>query len=375
MSDKRDYYEILGVSKGASKDEIKKAYRKLALKYHPDRNPDNKDAEAKFKEASEAADVLLDDSKKSKYDQFGHAGMNAGFGSGGFSSDFSDIFSDIFGGSGFGGFSDIFGGGRSRRSGGTQGSDLRISLQIKFEDACFGVEKEVQIKRQVECQDCSGSGAKKGSGLQNCSVCQGVGEIRRQQGFFMMSQTCRNCSGSGQVVKDPCGACTGAGVLYKQSRLKIKIPAGIDNDQRLRLTGEGNSGTRGAPSGDLYVDVSVDAHEFFQREEYNIHSLVPITFSQAALGVEVEIPTLSGRVSLKVPAGTQSGKKMRLKNKGVTRLDGSGIGDQIITISVETPTKLTTDQKKIFEELAQLEHKNTHPISKGFFEKVKDFFH
>jgi molecular chaperone DnaJ len=380
MSTKRDYYEVLGVTKSSSKEDIKKAYRKLAMQYHPDRNPDNKEAEAKFKEASVAAEILLDDNKRARYDQMGHAGfeqggMGGGF-QGGFNGDFGDlgdIFGDIFG--------DILGGGRRRGGGGgrgrsraTVGDDLQVNLSLNFSEAAFGIEKEISIQRSVECETCSGSGAKKGSGPTTCDFCQGVGEIRRQQGFFMMSQTCPKCHGSGQMIKDPCGTCHGSGKKKKKSSLMVKVPAGIDQGQRLKLSGEGDAGSHGGPSGDLYVLISIDEHEFFKREGFDVLCDVPVSFSQAALGAEVEVPTVNGRVSLSIPAGTQSGKKMRLKNKGIAKLGGYGLGDQIINIQVETPTKLSKEQRDLFVRLAELEQTSSNPLSKGFFEKVKNIF-
>ena len=376
---KRDYYEVLGVDKGADKDTIKKSYRKLAMKYHPDRNPDNKEAEAKFKEASEAASILLDDDKKRRYDQFGHAGVDGqagGFGGGfeGFEgfSDLGDIFGDIFG--------DILGGGGRRRGGrrsrARAGADLQMVLDVDFEEAVFGAEKEIEIGRNIGCDVCDGSGAKPGTSPQTCDMCHGHGEIRRQQGFFTMSQTCPKCSGSGQVIVDKCVKCHGRGAVKKSTKLSVKLPAGIDDGQRLKLSGEGDAGIHGGPSGDLYVLIRIKEHEFFERDGFDIHCDIPISFSQAALGAEIEVPTLSGRVSVKIPAGTQSGKRMRLKAKGVAKLGGYGFGDQILGITVETPTKLSTEQRELFDQLAELEEKHSHtsPMSKGFFDKVKDFF-
>ncbi len=354
MSGKRDYYEILGVAKSASKDEIKKAYRKLALKYHPDRNSSDPEAETKFKEATEAADVLLNEQKRQAYDQFGHAGVDSQAGAGGFNSaDFGDIFGDIFG--------DFLGGNR-RRSGGRargarQGEDLQMVVDVSFEEAAFGVEKEISLTRQQ---------VKEGTTPQTCRHCQGTGEIRRQQGFFTFAQTCPYCQGQGVMVQRE----------SKQVRLSVKVPAGIDTDQRLKLTGEGNPGIGGGPAGDLYVVVRVKNHEIFDRDGSDIYCDVPISFSQAALGAEVEVPTLGGKVKVKIPEGTQSGKKMRLKGKGITRLGGYGMGDQIIHLNVETPTQLGAEQRELFSRLAELESTQvqTNPISQGFFEKVKNLF-
>ena len=361
---KRDYYEILGVTKSTSKDDIKKAYRKLAMQFHPDRNPGNKEAEAKFKEASEAADVLLNDEKKQRYDQFGHAGVDGqgygGGGAGGFQDfgDLGDIFGDIFG--------DFLGGGGgsgrgkrrgSARGGGRKGDDLEGSVTITFKEAAFGCEKEISISRDV---------LKEGTSPQPCTTCNGAGEIRRQQGFFVMSQTCYTCGGIGEIVQ----------TTRKKSTLNVKIPAGIDHGQRLRLSGEGQPGSKGAPGGDLYVLVNVQEHELFVRDEYDVHCEVPISFSQAALGDEIEVPTLGGKVLLNVKPGTQSGQKQRLRGKGISRLDGRGIGDQIVTIKVETPTSLTPEQKEIFKKLSESEkaHQHSNPMSKGFFEKMKNLF-
>ncbi|MCB9060741.1 MAG: molecular chaperone DnaJ [Halobacteriovoraceae bacterium] len=371
---KRDYYEVLGVSKSADKNTIKKAYRKLAMQYHPDRNPDNKEAEAKFKEASEAAEILLDDDKRRKYDQFGHAGVNGqagGFGQGGFS-DFGDIFSDIFGG----GFEDIFGGGRRRggRSRARAGSDLQMQLNVSFKDAAFGIERKIEITRNISCKTCNGSGAKAGSSPVSCDMCHGTGEIRRQQGFFTMASTCPKCHGAGEMIKDPCGTCHGQGVTKKKVELEVSIPAGIDHGQRLKLSGEGDAGQNGGPSGDLYVVVAIEDDEFFQRDGFDVYCKVPISFSQAALGADIEVPTLDGKVEVKISEGTQSGRKMRLKGKGITKLGGYGKGDQIIEVHVETPTKLSSEQREIFQKLSDMEHVKSNPMSKGFFDKVRDLF-
>jgi len=366
---KRDYYETLGVEKSASKDEIKKAYRKQALKYHPDRNPDNAEAEEKFKEASEAADVLLNDEKKQRYDQFGHAGVDGqqGFGGGGAGDfgDLGDIFGDIFG--------DFLGGNRRRggRSSGRPGNDLQMAVDLTFEEAAFGVEKEVGVNKFVKCDPCNGSGGKSNT----CDMCQGMGEVRRQQGFFTMASSCPKCQGAGRMITDPCSSCHGQGRMKKKVDLAVKVPAGIDAGQRLKLSQEGDSGLNGGHTGDLYVVVNIKEHEFFERDAFDIHCKVPINFSQAALGADLEVPTLSGKVSVKVPAGTQSGKKMRLKGKGIQKLGGYGIGDQILTVHVETPTKLTSEQREIFERLAGMEEVGCNPMSRGFFDRVKDLFH
>jgi molecular chaperone DnaJ len=383
MSAKRDYYEVLGISKSASKDEIKKAYRKLAMQHHPDKNPGNAESEAKFKEASHAADILMDDQKRQMYDRVGHAaeqgGGGGGFG-GGFQGGqdfgdlgdiFGDIFGDILGGQRRGGG----GGGRGRsRSRAMAGDDLQTEMFVAFDEAAFGVEKEIQITRSCQCETCSGTGAKKGSGPVTCETCHGHGEIRRQQGFFTIAQPCPRCHGSGQMIKDPCETCSGRGRNKKREKLSVKVPAGIDEGQRLKLSGQGDSGSNGGPAGDLYVMIHLQEHEFFKREEYDVLCEVPISFSQAALGSEIEVPTLGGRVSMKVPEGTQSGQKMKLRNKGITKLGGYGFGDQIITIHVETPTKLSKEQKEIFKQMQELEQNSSNPMTKGFFDRVKELF-
>lgn len=383
MSTQRDLYEVLGVARTASKDEIKKAYRKLAMQFHPDKNPGNKEAEAKFKEASHAADVLLDDQKRKMYDQFGHDGAQMGGGPGGFSGGFSgdfgdlgdifgDIFGDILGGGGGRGRGGARGGGRRTRA--QMGEDLQTEMTVTFEEAAFGVEKEIQIGRSVTCGDCHGSGAKKGSGPATCDMCHGHGEVRRQQGFFTIAQTCPKCHGAGQMIKDPCETCHGRGRTKKKEKLSVKIPAGIDEGQRLKLSGQGDSGLHGGPSGDLYVLIHLEPHEFFKRDEFDVLCEVPISFSQAALGTEIEVPTLGGRVSMKIPEGIQSGQKMKLRHKGITKLGGSGFGDQIITIHVETPSKLSKEQRELFGRLAELEQNSSNPMTKGFFERVRELF-
>ena len=376
MSAKRDYYEILGVQKTTSKEDIKKAYRKLAMQYHPDKNPGNAEAEAKFKEASEAAEVLLDEEKKAKYDQFGHAGVSGqgGFGSGGFQQgdfgDFSDIFGDIFG--------DMLGGGRGRGRGGRRntgrpGDDLQMGIDLDFSEAAFGCEKTISLTKNIKCDTCNGTGAKAGSIPTTCDYCHGHGEVRRQQGFFTVSSTCPKCNGSGQMIKDPCGSCHGQGKKKKKVDLQVKVPAGIDQGQRLKLSNEGDAGSNGGPNGDLYVVINIKKHDIFERDEFDVHCTVPISFSKAALGTELEVPTLTGKVALKIPAGTQSGVKMRLKGKGIQRLGGYGQGDQIVTVHVETPTKLSSEQKDLFQRLADLDD-TSNPMSRGFFDKVKDLF-
>lgn len=381
MSDKRDYYEVLGIAKTATKDEIKKAYRKLAMQYHPDKNPGNAEAEAKFKEASHAADILMDDQKRSMYDRMGHSAEQGGMGGGGFQGGFSgdfgdlgDIFGDIFG--------DILGGQRGGRGGGRRGGraraqagdDLQTEIFVKFEEAAFGVEKEIHINRSVGCGDCHGTGAKKGTAPTTCDMCHGHGEVRRQQGFFTIAQPCPKCHGTGQMIKEACETCHGRGRNKKRDKLSVKVPAGIDEGQRLKLSGQGDAGLHGGPAGDLFVLVHLEEHEFFKRDEYDVICEVPISFSQAALGTDIEVPTLGGRVSMKIPEGTQSGQKMKLRNKGITKLGGYGFGDQIITIHVETPTKLSKEQRELFARLSELEQNSSNPMTKGFFERVRELF-
>ena len=381
MSEKRDYYEVLGIAKTATKDEIKKAYRKLAMQYHPDKNPGNAEAEAKFKEASHAADILMDDQKRAMYDRMGHSAEQGGMGGGGFQGggfsgdfgDLGDIFGDIFG--------DILGGQRGGRGGGRRGrsraqagDDLQTEIFVKFEEAAFGVEKEIHINRSVACGDCHGSGAKKGTSPTTCDMCHGHGEVRRQQGFFTIAQPCPKCHGPGQMIKEVCETCSGRGRNKKREKLSVKVPAGIDEGQRLKLSGQGDAGLHGGPSGDLFVLIHLEEHEFFKRDEYDVLCEVPISFSQAALGTDIEVPTLGGRVSMKIPEGTQSGQKMKLRNKGITKLGGYGFGDQIITIHVETPTKLNKEQRELFSRLSELEQNSSNPMTKGFFERVRELF-
>ena len=370
---KRDYYDVLGVSQGASKEELKKAYRKLALKYHPDKNPGNHEAEAKFKEASEAAEVLLNDEKRRAYDQFGHSGVDVqgGFGQGDFA-DLGDLFGDLFG--------DIFGGGGRRggrrRDAVQPGDDLQVTLSATFMEAAFGAEKKISINRHIKCESCNGTGGRNGATPVRCNMCGGTGQIRRQQGFFTVATTCSKCQGSGEMVEDPCPDCYGKGRKHKKVNLSVSLPPGIDSGQRLKLSGEGDVGLRGARSGDLYVLVDVEPHELFERDGFDIHCMVPVSFSQAALGAKIEVPTLSGKVEVSLPEGTQSGRKMRLKEKGIPRLGGHGFGDQILTIQLETPVRLTEQQREFFRGLAELEGRHAgHPISQSFFDKVKNIFY
>ncbi|WP_313619336.1 molecular chaperone DnaJ [Pantoea septica] len=366
---KSDYYEILGVSKSADEREIKKAYKRLAMKFHPDRNPGDKEAEAKFKEVKEAYEILTDAQKRAAYDQYGHAAFEqGGMGGGG------------FGGGGFGGggadFSDIFGGGRRQRA--ARGADLRYNMELTLEEAVRGVTKEIRIPTLQECDVCHGSGAKAGSQPQTCPTCHGAGQVQMRQGFFTVQQACPTCHGRGSVIKDPCNACHGHGRVEKSKTLSVKIPAGVDTGDRIRLSGEGEAGEQGAPAGDLYVQVSVKKHPIFEREDNNLYCEVPINFAMAALGGEIEVPTLDGRVKLKVPAETQTGKLFRMRGKGVKSVRGGAVGDLLCRVVVETPVNLNEKQKKLLRDLEESfggpTGENNSPRSKSFFDGVKKFF-
>jgi molecular chaperone DnaJ len=370
---KRDYYEVLGVDKNTDDKDIKKAYRRVAMKYHPDRNPDDPDADHKFKEATEAYDILMDAEKRAAYDRFGHAGVDpsmgggGGFGGGG---NFSDIFGDVFG--------DIFGGGGGRGRGGPQrGSDLRYTLDITLEDAVKGTTVEIRVPSLSACEKCDGSGAKKGSSPVTCGTCGGAGQVRMQQGLFQVQQTCPTCRGRGKTITDPCNACHGQGRVEKTRTLSVKVPPGVDTGDRIRLSGEGEAGPDGGPPGDLFVQMSVRQHNIFERDGKNLYCEVPITFVAAALGGELEVPTLDGRVKLKIPAETQTGKLFRLRGKGVKPVRGGSVGDLLCRAVVETPVKLNKRQKALLEQFQESLGEGGHaqsPRQTSWFEGVKSFF-
>jgi molecular chaperone DnaJ len=374
---KRDFYEILGVAKNASDEDIKKAYRKLAMKYHPDRNPDSKGAEEKFKEAKEAYEMLSDAGKREAYDRYGHAGvdpnMGGGAGGAGFGG-FSDAFGDIFG--------DIFGqqGGRGGRGAGPQvyrGADLRYNLEITLEQAAHGYDTTIRVPSWDECETCHGSGAKPGTSPTTCGTCGGQGQVRMQQGFFSIQQTCPKCHGTGKVIPTPCPSCSGAGRIKKNKTLEVKIPAGIDDGMRIRSSGNGEPGMNGGPSGDLYVEIRIKQHAVFQRDGDDLHCEIPVSFAKAALGGEIEVPTLNGKASFTLPEGTQSGKTFRLRGKGIKGVRSGYAGDLFCHVVVETPVKLTDRQRELLQEFDQLmtaggaKHS---PHSKSWKDKVKEFF-
>ena len=380
---KRDYYEVLGVSKTATQDELKKAYRKLARKYHPDLNKDNEEAAEKFKECNEAYSVLSDDQKRAQYDQFGHAafenggmGGGGGFGgAGGFGgfggSGMEDIFDMFFGGQGGRG-------GNRPKSGPQRGADLRFDLEITFEEAAFGLEKEINLYRDETCDHCHGEGAEPGSKVESCPECNGTGYVRFTQntmfGQMVNERPCSRCKGEGKIISEPCKECRGKGTVKRNKKLKVKIPAGVDNGSRLRVSGEGEAGAKGGPSGDLYVYLYVKPHKFFERDGTTVLCEVPINIVQATLGADIKVPTLDGQVTMKVPEGTQPGKILRLKGKGIPSLRGGGRGDQLVRIKVVVPTKLSDKQKDALRKFADISKDNINPEEKSFMDKVKDFF-
>jgi len=373
---KRDYYDVLGISKGASADEIKKAYRQKAKALHPDRNKDNPKSEAEFKEVGEAHDVLKDAEKKAAYDRFGHAAFEGGMGAGArpgggqgdFSSAFSDVFDDLFGDfmGGRGG-----GGGRGRAA---RGSDLRYNMRVTLEEAFAGLQKTINVPTAISCGSCEGSGAEGGAEPTTCPTCSGMGKVRAQQGFFTVERTCPTCSGLGQIIKNPCNTCGGQGRVEKDRALSVNIPAGVETGTRIRLSGEGEAGMRGGPTGDLYIFIEVAKHELFEREEINLFCNVPVSLINAALGGDIEVPTIDGgRSRVKIPAGSQSGRQMRLRSKGMPALRGGSRGDMFIELAVETPVNLTTKQKELLREFDTLSEDN-NPESKSFFSSVKSFW-
>ncbi|WP_096086111.1 molecular chaperone DnaJ [Agaribacterium haliotis] len=372
---KRDYYEVLGVSKDVSEKDLKKAYRRVAMKYHPDRNPDDKAAEEKFKEANEAYEILSDDQKRAAYDQYGHAGvdgqagMGGGFGgggAGGFGDIFGDVFGDIFGGAG---------GGGGRRGGPARGADLRYNLDLSLEDAVKGKTVKIKVPTLVSCSACDGSGAKAGSKPVTCNTCGGHGQVRMQQGFFAVQQTCPTCRGKGTIISDPCTSCHGQGRVEETKTLSVKVPPGVDTGDRIRLAGEGEAGADGGPPGDLYVQMHVREHEFFQRDGRNLYCEVPISIFDACLGGEIEVPTLDGRVKLRIPAETQTGKMFRLRGKGVGSVRGGATGDLMCRVVLETPVNLSKDQKELVEQLRDsMQGKKHSPRQHSWFEGMKNFF-
>ena len=380
--EKRDYYEVLGISKDASEQEIKKAYRKMAMKYHPDKNQGDKDSEEHFKEVNEAYEVLSDPQKRRTYDQFGHAGFSGGgFGQGGFSGGqgfggFEDIFGDIFG--------DMFGGGfggagrSSRKTGPRKGADMRLRMELKFEEAAFGIEREISLQREEECDTCHGSGAKPGTSTTTCPTCNGTGEVRQTTrtpfGNMINVAPCPNCQGAGTIIEHKCETCYGQGRVKKAKEINVKIPAGVDDGATIKMSGEGQLGHKGGPRGDLYIIINVIPHKLFERDGYNVYLEMPITFVQAALGDEVEVPTLDGKVKYKIPEGTQSGTVFRLRGKGIPHLRSTQRGDQLVKVSVEVPKKLSEKQKDLLRDFAKETGTEVNEQSRNFFDKVRDIF-
>jgi molecular chaperone DnaJ len=374
---KMDYYEVLSVERTATDAELKVAYRKLAMQFHPDRNPNNPEAEERFKQCSEAYQVLTDPDKRAAYDRYGHAGVSgagpAGFNGGGNpfqgQGDLGDIFGDLFG--------EMFnmgGSGNRRASRAQRGRDLKFDMRLEFEEAVFGVEREITIRRAEVCEDCSGSGSEGGKQPETCQQCGGRGQIRTQQGFFSVARTCPVCSGTGSIVRNPCKTCKGDARLQREHKILVKVPAGVEQDTRIRYSGEGDAGRFGGPAGDLYVVLEVKAHKFFERDGDDLHCVIPVSFPQAALGTEIELTTLEGKETLKVPEGTQSGKEFKLKGKGVPHLNSHGKGDLIVEVRVQTPSKLNKQQKELMKQLAETMTVENAPTSRGLFSKMKDIF-
>ncbi len=368
---KKDFYEVLGVSRDASEADLKKAYRRLAMKHHPDRNTDDsEEAEAKFKEAKEAHEILSDANKRAAYDQYGHAGVDPSMGGrpGAGQGGFEDAFGDVFG--------DIFGGGRGRQQRAQRGSDLQYNLELSLEDAVFGTEVKIRVPTLVGCKTCSGSGAKKGTSAKTCTTCGGAGQVRMQQGFFAVQQTCPQCHGKGKMISDPCGDCHGQGRKQEEKTLAVKVPAGVDTGDRIRLGGEGEAGASGAPSGDLYVQMHVKPHAIFTRDDNDLHCEMPISIGTAALGGEIEVPTLNGRLRLKIPAETQTNKLFRMRGKGVKPVRGGMTGDLLCRVHVETPVKLNNKQKNLIKEFEKsIQESDKHsPKNASWGDRMKSFF-
>jgi molecular chaperone DnaJ len=370
LSSKRDYYEVLGVGKNATEQELKQAYRKMAIQFHPDKNPGNQEAEEKFKEINEAYQVLSSTELRARYDSYGHAGVGAGAAGAGFSgfAGFEDILGDLFG------FGDIFGARGGRRQGPRRGSDLRYDIEITLEEAAQGIKTKIRVPRLELCDLCNGTGAAEGSSPTQCTTCGGRGQVTRQQGFFSVSRTCSTCRGTGKVIRDVCRGCRGEGRVEHEKTLEVKIPAGVETGSRLRMTGEGEAGELGGVRGDLYVMIHVKDHDIFERRDANLYTVYNISFTQAALGSEVVVPTLDGKENLRIPEGTQTGSIFRLKGKGMPALGGRGRGDLFVSVNIVTPTKLNREQKRLLEELSKLETTDINEADKGLFNKVKDIF-
>ena len=377
---KEDYYELLGVSRQATKDELKKAYRKMAVKYHPDKNPGNKEAEENFKKVSEAYEVLKDEQKRAAYDRYGHAAFSGGSGGGSSAGDPFDIFSEVFGGAGSGGsiFEEFFGGsggrGASGKGGAQRGSDLRYDLEIRLEESAKGIEKEISFRKPVHCSRCGGNGAEPGTRVVTCPTCGGHGQVSVSKGFFSVRQTCPTCHGSGKKVEKACSTCGGEGRVNETTKIKVKVPPGVDTGSKLRSANNGEAGVGGGPSGDLYIVIHVLDHDIFERQEENLFCQIPIKFTLATLGGTIEVPTLTGKASLKIPAGTQSGTTFRLKGKGMPSLRGGYFGDQMIRVEIEVPTSLNSEQRQKLEEFALACGDADEPVGKTFFDKAKRFF-